>query len=49
VSFSLAQGAIDAHKAIAKQSTVVLTDGKTGENIANTVAQAMAVSSTIKG
>jgi len=49
VSFNLAQGAIDAHKAIAKQSTVVLTDGKTGENIANTVAQAMAVSSTIKG
>jgi regulator of protease activity HflC (stomatin/prohibitin superfamily) len=49
VSFTLAQGAIDAHKAIAKQSTVVLTDGKTGENIANTVAQAMAVSSTIKG
>lgn len=47
VNFKLAQGAIDAHKAIAKESTVVLTDGKTGENIANTVAQAMAVSSTI--
>jgi regulator of protease activity HflC (stomatin/prohibitin superfamily) len=47
VNFKLAQGAIEAHKAIAKESTVVLTDGKTGDNIANTVAQAMAVSSTI--
>ncbi len=47
VNFKLAQGAIEAHKAIAKESTVVLTDGKTGENIANTVAQAMAVSSSI--
>lgn len=47
VNFKLAQGSIEAHKAIAKQSTVVLTDGKTGDNIANTVAQAMAVSSTI--
>jgi regulator of protease activity HflC (stomatin/prohibitin superfamily) len=47
VNFSLAQGAIDAHKAIAKQGTLVLTDGKTGDNIANTVAQAIAVSSTI--
>jgi len=47
VSFSLAQGAIDAHKAIAKESTVVLSDGKTGDNIGNTVAQALAVSSTI--
>ena len=47
VNFSLAQGAIDAHKAIAKESTVVLSDGKTGENIGNTVAQALAVSSTI--
>jgi len=47
VNFKLAQSAIEAHKAIAKQSTVVLTDGKTGDNIANTVAQAMAVSSTI--
>jgi hypothetical protein len=27
---------------------VVLTDGKTGENIANTVAQAIAVSSSLK-
>jgi regulator of protease activity HflC (stomatin/prohibitin superfamily) len=49
VNFKLAQGTIEAHKAIAKQSTVVLTDGKTGDNIANTVAQALAVSATIKG
>lgn len=47
VNFKLAQGAIEAHKAIAKEGTVVLTDGKTGDNIANTVAQAIAVSSTI--
>lgn len=47
VNFKLAQGSIEAHKAIAKQSTVVLTDGKTGDNIANTVAQAIAVSSTV--
>jgi regulator of protease activity HflC (stomatin/prohibitin superfamily) len=47
VNFKLAQGAIEAHKAIAKESTVVLTDGKTGDNVANTVAQAIAVSSTI--
>jgi regulator of protease activity HflC (stomatin/prohibitin superfamily) len=47
VNFKLAQGSIEAHKAIAKESTVVLTDGKTGDNIANTVAQAIAVSSTI--
>lgn len=47
VILTLAQGAIAAHKAIAKESTVVLTDGKTSENIANTVAQAMAVSSAI--
>jgi regulator of protease activity HflC (stomatin/prohibitin superfamily) len=47
VNFKLAQGAIEAHKAIAKESTVVLTDGKTGDNVANTVAQAIALSSTI--
>jgi regulator of protease activity HflC (stomatin/prohibitin superfamily) len=47
VNFKLAQGTIEAHKAIAKEGTVVLTDGKTGDNIANTVAQAIAVSSTI--
>jgi regulator of protease activity HflC (stomatin/prohibitin superfamily) len=47
VNFKLAQGAIEAHKAIAKEGTVILSDGKTGDNIANTVAQAIAVSSTI--
>jgi len=48
VALTLAQGAIDAHKAIANESTVVLSDGKTSDNVANTVAQAMAVSSSIK-
>lgn len=48
VKLTLAQDAIAAHKAIANDSTVVLTDGKTGENIANTVAQAIAVSSSLK-
>ena len=48
VSLTLAQGAIDAHKAIAAESTVVLSDGKTSDNVANTVAQAIAVSSSIK-
>lgn len=48
VALTLAKGAIDAHKAIAAQGTVVLSDGKTSENVANTVAQAMAVSSSIK-
>jgi regulator of protease activity HflC (stomatin/prohibitin superfamily) len=48
VTLTLAQDAIAAHQAIAKDSTVVLTDGKTGENIANTVAQAIAVSSSLK-
>ena len=43
LSFSI----FDAHKAIADQSTVVLTDGKTGDNVANTVAQAIAISSTL--
>jgi regulator of protease activity HflC (stomatin/prohibitin superfamily) len=47
IALNLAQGAISAHKAIAHESTVVLTDGKTSDNIANTVAQAMAVSSSI--
>jgi regulator of protease activity HflC (stomatin/prohibitin superfamily) len=47
VALNLAQGAIDAHKAIAHEGTVVLTDGKTSENITTTVAQAMAVSSSI--
>lgn len=48
VTLTLAQDAIAAHQAIAKESTIVLTDGKTGDNIANTVAQAIAVSSTLK-
>jgi regulator of protease activity HflC (stomatin/prohibitin superfamily) len=48
VMLTLAQNAITAHQAIASDSTVVLTDGKTGENIANTVAQAIAVSSSLK-
>ncbi len=47
VMLRLAQDAIMAHKAIADESTVVLTDGKTSENIANTVAQAIAVSSSL--
>lgn len=48
VTLTLAQEAIKAHQAIASDSTVVLTDGKTGDNIANTVAQAIAVSSSLK-
>ncbi|KPU82830.1 stomatin 2 [Psychromonas sp. PRT-SC03] len=48
VELSLAQAAIQAHQAIASESTIVLTDGNTGENIANTVAQAIAVSSSLK-
>jgi regulator of protease activity HflC (stomatin/prohibitin superfamily) len=48
VMLTLAQDSIAAHQAIANESTVVLTDGKTGDNIANTVAQAIAVSSSLK-
>lgn len=48
VLLSLAQEAIAAHHAIAAQSTVVLTDGKSSDNIASTVAQAIAVSSGLK-
>lgn len=48
VMLTLAQDSIAAHQAIARESTVVLTDGKTGDNIANTVAQAIAVSSSLK-
>lgn len=47
IALNLAQGAIDAHKAIAHKGTVVLSDGKTSDNIVTTVAQAMAVSSAI--
>ncbi len=48
VMLTLAQDAIAVHKAIASQSTVVLTDGKTSDNIPNTVAQAIKVSSALK-
>ena len=48
VTLTLAQDTIAAHQAIANESTVVLTDGKTGDNVANTVAQAIAVSSSLK-
>ena len=48
VMLTLAQDSIAAHQAIANESTVVLTDGKTGDNTANTVAQAIAVSSSLK-
>jgi len=47
VTLTLAQDAIAAHKAIASESTVVLSDGKTSDNISNTVAQAIAVSGTL--
>lgn len=48
VEFSLAQDAISAHQAIAKEGSIILTDGNTGDNIANTVAKAIAVSSAVK-
>ena len=48
VELNLAQQAIAAHKAIAAKGSVILSDGNTGNNIANTVAQAIAVSSSIK-
>lgn len=48
VRLKLAQEAIDAHKAIAAEGTVILSDGKTSDNITNTVAQAIAVSSALK-
>lgn len=48
VELRLALAATDAHKAIAKESTVVLSDGKTGNSISETVAQAIAVSNSIK-
>ena len=47
VRLTLAQKAIEAHRAIAAEGSVILTDGHTGENIANTVAQAIAVSSAL--
>jgi len=48
VTLTLAQGAIAAHQAIAATGTVVLSDGKTADNIASTVAQAIAVSTSLK-
>ena len=48
VTLTLAQDAIKAHQAIASESTLVLTDGRTGDNISSTVAQAIAVSSSLK-
>jgi len=48
VELTLAQEAIKAHAAIASEGSVILTDGNTGDNIANTVAQAIAVSSSLK-
>lgn len=48
VTLTLAQDAIKAHQAIASESTVVLTDGKTGDNIANTVAQSIAIATSLK-
>lgn len=48
VELTLAQQTIAAHHAIAAESSVILTDGNTGENIANTVAQAIAVSNSLK-
>lgn len=48
VQLTLAQQAIDAHKAIAAEGSVILTDGKTGNNVSDTVAQAIAVSNSLK-
>lgn len=48
VNFELARSAIDAHKAIAKEGTIILSDGKTGDNVASTVAQAVAISNSMK-
>jgi regulator of protease activity HflC (stomatin/prohibitin superfamily) len=49
VNFDIAKAAIDAHRAIAAEGTVVLSDGKTGGNISSTVAQALAVSASVSG
>lgn len=48
VQLTLAQQAIEAHKAIAAEGSVILTDGNTSDNISNTVAQAIAVSNALK-
>ena len=48
VQLTLAQQTIEAHKAIAAEGSVILTDGKTGNNVSDTVAQAIAVSNSLK-
>ena len=48
MTLQLGREAIAAHRAIAAESTVVLSDGKTSDNVVNTVAQAIAVSSSLK-
>lgn len=48
VLLTLAQQTIEAHKAIADEGSIILTDGKTGTNISHTVAQAIAVSNSLK-
>ena len=48
VQLTLAQETIKAHQSIAKEGSIILTDGNTGDNIANTVAQAIAVSNAVK-
>jgi regulator of protease activity HflC (stomatin/prohibitin superfamily) len=48
VQLTLAQKAIEAHKAIAGESTVILTDGQVGDSVTNTVAQAVAISTALK-
>ncbi len=48
MTLQLGREAIAAHRAIAAESTIVLSDGKTSDNVVNTVAQAIAVSSSLK-
>jgi regulator of protease activity HflC (stomatin/prohibitin superfamily) len=47
LQYQLGKDAIDAHRAIASEGTVILTDGKTSDNIGSTIAQALAVSTTM--
>lgn len=47
VMLTIAQQAIAAHKAIADEGTVILSDGNTSNNVADTVAQAIAVSTSL--
>lgn len=48
VMFELARDTIAAHAQIAKTGTVILTDGKTGSNISETMAHAIAVSDNLR-